>query len=146
MAGMTPEQITLVDESLASLRARMGTVAADFYRRLFAAEPSLEALFTGDPALQRRTFARELEVVVSAIRDHEVFRSQAGALGARHRRYGVLAVDYGRARPALLAALATALGPGWNAAVEEAWCLAYNLTAEVMIAASDDHRGAARSP
>jgi hemoglobin-like flavoprotein len=146
MAAMTPEQITLVDETLASLRARMADVATDFYRRLFAAEPSLEALFTGDPARQRRIFARELEVVVSSIRDHEAFRSHAAALGARHRRYGVHAVDYGRARPALLAALASALGPGWNATVEEAWCLAYNLTAEVMIGASDDHRGAARSP
>jgi hemoglobin-like flavoprotein len=146
IAGMTPEQITLVDDTSASLREHMATVAADFYRRLFAAEPSLEALFGGDPAQQRHTFARELGVIVSAIRDHEVFRSQAATLGERHRGYGVRAVDYGRARPALLAALATALGPAWTPAVEEAWGLAYNLTVEVMITESDDHHGATRSP
>jgi hemoglobin-like flavoprotein len=143
---MTPEQITLVDRTLASLRAHTGTVAADFYRQLFAAEPSFAALFSGDPAQQRQTFARELDAIVASIRDHEVFRSRAAALGARHRGYGVRAVDYSRARPALLAALATALGPAWTPAVEEAWGLAYNLTVEVMITESDDHRGVSRSP
>ena len=35
---------------------------------------------------------------------------------------------------ALMASLAAALGAGWTADVEEAWMLAYNLTAETMMA------------
>ena len=35
---------------------------------------------------------------------------------------------------ALLSTLAAALGPRWTAEVEEAWALAYNLTAETMMA------------
>ena len=35
---------------------------------------------------------------------------------------------------ALMASLAAALGAGWTAEVEEAWMLAYNLTAETMMA------------
>ena len=34
---------------------------------------------------------------------------------------------------ALLAALAQRSGDGWTAEVEEAWALAYNLTAETMM-------------
>src|SRR4051794_8763956 len=102
---MTPEQIALVEESLSSLRPQMPAIAADFYRRLFAAEPSLEALFGREPADQQRTFARELDAIMSSIRDHDAFRTEAESLGARHRRYGVHPIDYSRAGTHLLAAL-----------------------------------------
>ena len=39
---------------------------------------------------------------------------------------------------ALLRALAAQLGSGWTPAVESAWRRAYNLVAEIMIAASAD--------
>ena len=131
---MTPDQIALVEATLSSLDDDLPRVAADFYARLFEAEPALRPLFTGDADHQRRTFAREIAAIMSSIRDHGAFLAEAAALGARHRRYGVREVHYRRAEQPLLGALGTALGPQWTAEVEEAWRLAYHLAAEAMAA------------
>jgi hemoglobin-like flavoprotein len=134
---MSPEQITLVQTTLASLSAiQLDALAADFYVRLFAADPSLVALFGGDPTVQRAKFAGELAAIVHAIRRFDEFASEGAALGCRHRRYGVSAGHYLTAGVALLGALADALGPAWTPAAADAWRLAYHLTAEVMIAGS----------
>lgn len=131
---MTPEQIVLVDETLSAIRPDMARVAAGFYERLFSSDPSLRTLFTSDPEHQRRTFARELDAIMSSIRDHDRFIAEATALGARHRGYGVRDVHYGRAEAPLLGALAAALGSRWTADVEDAWRQAYHLTVEAMMA------------
>ena len=112
---MTPEQIALVERTLRAAAPVMDTVAADFYDRLFAADPALRELFSGDPAVQRAKFVAEL---------------QAG--------YGVRAAHYATVGSALLAAMGAALGEAWTEQVEQAWRLAYNLTAEVMIAGAAD--------
>jgi hemoglobin-like flavoprotein len=129
---VTPEQIALVDETLSAVRPDMASVATEFYERLFAADPSLRALFTSDPEHQRRTFARELDAIMSSIRDHDRFIAEATALGGRHRGYGVRDVHYEWAEAPLLGALASALGSRWTAAVEDAWRQAYHLTVEAM--------------
>jgi nitric oxide dioxygenase len=131
---MTPGQIALVDETLSSIRDDMDHVAADFYERLFAVDPSLRELFTSDPGHQRRVFARELDAIMSSIRDHDRFVAEAAELGARHRGYGVRDVHYGRAEAPLLGALASAIGRRWTPEVEEAWRQAYHLTVEAMMA------------
>jgi hemoglobin-like flavoprotein len=129
---MTPEEIALVEETLAAVRPDMGRVAAAFYDRLFAADPSLRELFTSDPEHQQRTFARELDAIMSSIRDHDRFVAEASELGARHRGYGVRDAHYGRAEEPLLGALAEALGPSWTPSVADAWRQAYHLTVEAM--------------
>ena len=91
-------------------------------------------MFTTDPALQRSRFATELATLVGSIQDLDTFCSSAEALGARHRGYGARAAHYRLMGTALMASLAAALGAGWTAEVEEAWMLAYNLTAETMMA------------
>jgi hemoglobin-like flavoprotein len=78
-------------------------------------------------------------VIVCAIRNCDVFIYDAGALGARHRTYGVRPHDYALAGPPLLDALASMLGVDWTADVEEAWLRAYNLTAEAMMAGAAAH-------
>ena len=134
---MSPEQITLVQTTLASLSAtQLDALAADFYVRLLGADPSLVALFGSDPAVQRAKFADELAAIVNAIRRFDEFATEGSALGCRHRRYGVAAGHYRTAGVALLDALADALGPAWTPAAADAWRLAYHLTAEVMIAGS----------
>ena len=97
-------------------------------------------MFTSDPAVQRARFAAELEAVVGSIQELDTFCTSAHAFGARHRDYGVRAAHYRLMGEALLATLAAALGPRWTTEVEEAWTLAYNLTAETMMT------GALRAP
>jgi nitric oxide dioxygenase len=135
---MTPDQIVLVEDTLASLD--VDALAGDFYRRALADDEALSAMFTSDPAVQRVRFAAELTQIVRSIRTLDTFASTTLALGARHARYGVRAAHYGVMGAALLAALAAALGDAWTDEVEEAWTLAYNLTAETMM------MGAAEQP
>ena len=136
MAPVTPEQIAAVEATLEDDRLDLDAVAADFYRRLFGADPAAAALFTGDPGEQRQKFAAELAAVGRAIHRHQDFLAEAAALGARHRGYGVDAGAYRRAGPPLLEALGAALGDRWTPEVAEAWRLAYHLTVEAMTAAS----------
>ena len=135
---MTPDQIVLVEETLASLD--LDALAGDFYRRALAHDEALSAMFTADPAVQRVRFGAELSEIVCSIRSLDTFASTAVALGARHCEYGVRAAHYRIMGAALLSALAAALGDAWTGKVEEAWTLAYNLTAETMM------MGAAENP
>ena len=137
---MTPEQIGLVESTLAALD--LDALAADFYERAFREDPSLAAMFTTDPAVQRDRFAAELTEIVRSIHSLDTFATRTGALGARHHGYGVRAAHYRLMGGALLAALAAALGSAWTPDAEAAWTLAYNLTAESMMAGAL----AARSP
>ena len=131
---MTPEQIAVVETTSAALD--LTDVAADFYRRAFEGDPAVAAMFTTDPAVQRERFATELALIVAAIRRYDDFVAAAGALGARHRTYGVRAVHFRLMGEALIGALSAALGDQWNAEVEQAWRLAYNLIAETMMTGS----------
>ena len=129
---MTPRQIGLVTETNGSLD--LDLLAADVYRRVFDTCPQLATMFTTDPAVQRTRFATELATLVESIRDLDTFCASAEALGARHRGYGARAAHYRLMGTALMASLAAALDVRWTAEVEEAWKLAYNLTAETMMA------------
>jgi hemoglobin-like flavoprotein len=133
----SPGQITLVEETLAAID--LDAVAADFYRRANETDPSLAAMFTTDPAVQRARFARELSEIVRTIRTLDQFEPAVRALGVRHRSYGVRVGHYRTMAAALLEALGAALGPAWTADAAEAWALAYNLTAETMLSGAMDH-------
>jgi hemoglobin-like flavoprotein len=128
---VTPEQIALVERTVATLDLRV--VATDFYRRLFAADPAVAAMFTTDPAVQAERFGTELTEIVTSIRSLDSFDARVRALGARHRGYGVRAGHYKVMGEALLAALGAALGPAWSDELAEAWALAYALVAETML-------------
>ena len=128
---MTPDQIALVEQTVATVD--LDALAADFYRHAFAADPALSAMFTTDAAVQRARFAAELNEIVLSIRSLDAFVARTRELGARHRGYGVRAGHYRLMGASLLAALAGQLGDQWTPALEEAWTLAYNLTAETMM-------------
>jgi hemoglobin-like flavoprotein len=127
---MSPEQIVLVEETLAAVDMR--DLTHDFYRRLFDLEPALAAMFTTDPPVQEARFAAELSEIVASIRSLDSFAARVQALGARHRTYGVRAAHYRIMGRALLAALAAARGPAWTPEAAEAWAVAYDLVAETM--------------
>ena len=84
---MTPEQIELVRSSYASLRARAPARAAEFYRRLFATEPSAEPLFTSGPDVMPEKFANELDAIVQAIVSFDAFTARVSDLASRHATY-----------------------------------------------------------
>ncbi len=138
MAPMTPSQVAMVSSTVQDVD--LDALVADFYRRAFAADPEVAAMFTSDPEIQRQRFALELQTIVGSIADLDEFCSAAAALGARHRGYGVRARHYRTMGDALLASLAAGLGDGWTPAVEEAWTLAYSLISESMLAGALEGR------
>jgi hemoglobin-like flavoprotein len=132
---MTPEQLALVRTSYATLGSDATAMADEFYARLFAADPSARALFTDGPDVMAVKFAAELEALVDAISSFPDFAPRVRDLGLRHAGYHVQTRHYGAAREALIGALANHLGDDWTPDVEEAWRRAYNLVAEMMMAA-----------
>jgi len=133
---MTPEQLQLVQSSFAELGDAAPAMAVDFYRRLFAADPSAEALFTAGPDVMSVKFAAELDAIVEAISSFDTFAPRVRELATRHVGYGVQTRHYQAVGEALLGALAAHLAPDWDDALEAAWRRAYNLVAEVMMAAA----------
>jgi nitric oxide dioxygenase len=133
---MTPQQLELVRSSYASLGDGATVMAAEFYRRLFAADPSAEALFTTGPDVMAVKFSDELAAIVEAITDFDAFAARVGDLAARHVGYGVQTRHYHSVGEALLGALAVQFGPRWGDELEAAWRRAYNLVAEVMMASA----------
>ena len=132
---MTPEQIDIVEGTMAAIEPQLDALSADFYARLFALDPTLRALFTADPEQQREKFSAELAGIASVLRRHGDFLAETTALGRRHVDYGIRPTHYRTAGTALLDALADALGTSWTPEAERSWRLAYNLTAEAMMAA-----------
>jgi hemoglobin-like flavoprotein len=132
---MTPEQLALVRTSYASLGSDATAMADEFYARLFAADPSARELFTDGPDVMAVKFAAELEALVEAISSFPDFAPRVRDLGIRHAAYRVQTRHYSAAREALIGALANHLGDDWTPDVEAAWRRAYNLVAEMMMAA-----------
>jgi len=137
---MTPEQIAMVESTLAWARADMVEIAAEFYDRLFESEPELRSMFSVEPSEQQRLFAEHLDTIAGGIRNYDTFVDETAELGRRHRTYGVEPRHYALAGPPLLAAIASALGPAWTCEVETAWLLAYNLIVEAMMAGAAEEQ------
>jgi hemoglobin-like flavoprotein len=137
---MTPEQLAMVQESYATLGSDATKMAIDFYRRLFTADPSASELFTEGPDVMAVKFSAELAALVEAISSFPEFAPRVRDLGSRHAEYGVQTRHYQAACDALMGALADHLAPQWNADLEAAWRRAYNLVAELMMAAADAGR------
>ena len=135
---MTPEQLEQVRSSYARLGDGGTTMAAEFYRRLFAADPSARDLFVEAPDVMAVKFAAELEAIVQAITAYDVFAPRVADLATRHRHYGVQTHHFRSVGDALLGALAEQLSDIWTVELEAAWRRAYNLVAEMMMATAAD--------
>ena len=132
---MTPEQLDLVRTSYAALGEARTAMAADFYRRLFEADPSTKALFSKGPDVMAEMFSTELESIVDAISSFDVVAPRLYDLATRHAGYGVQVRHFRLVGNALIAALAAALAPDWDDELEAAWRRAFDLVAEVMMGA-----------
>lgn len=129
---MTPEQITLVTQSVERVRLRAAELSSRFYERFFATDPEVRAMFPDDMAAQERKFVASLDAIVAAIPDFAAFTDRAGTLGRLHVGHRVTARQYADAGTALLACLSEA-DPAWDDELAAAWTAAYDLVAESMM-------------
>ena len=64
---MTPDQVTLVQESFAKVAPISDTAAVLFYDRLFEVAPSVKSMFPADMTEQRKKLMATLAFVVNGL-------------------------------------------------------------------------------
>jgi hemoglobin-like flavoprotein len=135
---LTVTQKTLVQESFASIAPIADDAAVLFYRRLFEIDPSLQGMFRGDMAEQRKKLMQMLTAAVKGLDRLEQLVPVVQDLGRRHAAYGVLDAHYDTVGAALLWTLEMGLGAGFTPETREAWAAVYGLLATTMKEAARD--------
>src|SRR6201992_519413 len=135
---MTPDQVTLVQESFAKVAPISETAAVLFYDRLFEIAPQVKAMFPADMTEQRRKLMATLAAVVNGLGNLNSILPAASALAKRHVSYGAKAEHYPVVGAALLWTLEKGLGDGWTPQIAEAWSAAYGTLSGYMISEAYD--------
>jgi hemoglobin-like flavoprotein len=136
---MTPEQVALVQQSWQRVVPIKDEAAQLFYRRLFELNPSLQVLFKGDMAEQRRKLMAILGTAVGSLQRLEALVPNLRELGRKHIGYGVKPQDYETVGAALLWTLEQGLGSEFTPATRAAWTETYTVVAATMQSGSTQH-------
>lgn len=129
---MTPEQISLVQESYRTIAPIKEAVGSLFYERLFTLDPDLKKLFRRDMGDQSRELLNMIGQVVDGLDNPDEVLPVARRLGARHAGYGVEPEHYDTVGEALLWTLALILGDELDDETRQAWTAAYGLLSAAM--------------
>lgn len=133
---MTPYQIQLVRTSFAQVEPIAAQAATIFYNNLFAADPSLRALFRGDMAAQGERLMTMIGAAVGLLERPHALLPVLRSLGARHAGYGVRDAHYATVGGALLLTLEQGLGDAFTTEVREAWTVLYGIVSRTMMEAA----------
>jgi hemoglobin-like flavoprotein len=142
---MTPAQIQRIRKSFATAILKLDEVSAAFCQRLLRLDPSLGALFGGDPVAQRIKVGAALAGLVGSLGQLDRIRPQLQALGRERARQGVDAEDYAKIGDALIGALEQALGDAFDGETRRAWISAYGVVAWTMMGGAQQDRIAAQA-
>lgn len=127
-------QVDLLEESFDVIAPHGEELVAVFYRRLFATDPNLQALFTRtDMARQRSMLLAALVLVRKSLRDLPTLVPALVSMGARHQGYGVRPEYYTTVGTVLLAAMGEIGGAQWRDEYTEAWASAYAVVQATML-------------
>jgi methyl-accepting chemotaxis protein len=126
------------------LRSSFDLIASDkdqfaeaFYQRLFEKYPQTRSFFANtDMAVQARTLAATLTLVVAGVERGDNLTPTLQSLGARHKTYGVLPEHYPIVGEILIETFQNRLGSQWTPAFQNAWLQAFSTIAQVMSAES----------
>jgi hemoglobin-like flavoprotein len=143
---MTPEQVTLLQESFAKVAPIADQAAIMFYDRLFEVAPQVETMFPADMTEQRRKLMATLAFAVNGLANLQSVLPAASALAKRHIAYGAKPEHYPVVGAALLWTLEKGLGDAWTAETAEAWAAAYGALSSLMIEQSYGRPHAAERP
>ena len=129
---MTPQQISLIQTSWASVVPIQDTAAGLFYQRLFVLDPSVRPMFKGDMQEQGRKLMKMLGTVVNSLTRLDELVPVAQDMARRHVGYGVQPAHYDTVGAALLWTLEQGLGSAFSDDTRDAWATAYGTLAGVM--------------
>jgi nitric oxide dioxygenase len=130
---MTPNQVTLVQTSFASVVPIAGVAADLFYDRLFETAPEVRRMFPSDLAEQKKKLMTMLGTAVAGLSKPDALLPVVRALGARHAGYGVTAEHFAPVGAALIWTLEKGLGEAFTAEVKAAWIEVYGVLSQTMI-------------
>ncbi|HMK81393.1 MAG TPA: globin family protein [Xanthobacteraceae bacterium] len=130
---MTPEQVKLVQASLAKVAPISDKAAELFYGRLFEIAPQVRAMFPAELSEQRKKLMTTLAIVVNGLGDLPAILPAASALAKRHVGYGAEPAHHPVVGEALLWTLEKGLGDAWTPPVAAAWKQAYATLSRFMI-------------
>lgn len=129
---MTPEQVTMVQESFKKVVPIAGTAADLFYGRLFEIAPEVRPLFPEDLREQKKKLIGMLATAVTNLHQVDKIIPAVEDLGRRHVAYGVTANQYEPVGAALLWTLEKGLGDEFTPPLKAAWTETYMTLAGVM--------------
>lgn len=135
---MTPEQVSMVQDSFKKVVPIADTAADLFYDRLFAIAPDVRPMFPVDLREQKKKLITMLATAVTNLHQVEAILPAVQSLGQRHVAYGVTAQHYEPVGAALLWTLEQGLGPDFTPPLKAAWTEAYTTLAGAMTAAAHD--------
>ena len=135
---MTSAQKRLVQDTFATIAPIADDAAVLFYRRLFELDPSLQRMFRGDMAEQRKRLMQMIAVAVKGLDRLDQLVPAVQDLGRRPAGYGVEDRHYETVGAALLWTLEKGLGDAFTAEVREAWTTVYGILATTMKEAAHD--------
>ncbi len=140
---MTPEQVTMVQDSFAKVKPIADDAAKMFYAKLFELDADLKTLFNGDMEEQGRKLMGMINTVVNGLSNLESIVPAVQNLGKRHAGYGVEDSHYDTVAAALLDTLGKGLGDEFTEEVKGAWVSAYTILADTMKAAANEEETSA---
>ncbi len=135
---MTPEQITLVQQSWEKVLPISDKAAELFYGKLFEMDPKVQALFKGDMKEQGDKLMKMITIAVNGLTKLDDIVPAVQKLGKRHVDYGVKDDDYDTVGAALLWTLEQGLGDAWTNELKAAWVATYTTLATTMKAAANE--------
>jgi NAD(P)H-flavin reductase/hemoglobin-like flavoprotein len=115
-----------------------------FYGQLFAMDAEIRAMFPAAMDVQRKRFFDALTRIVAGQDNRDGLNGYLAELGRAHRKFGVRERHYEVFRRALLATLHRFAAHRWNEAAQQAWEMAFDHAAAVMMEAA--RRDAEASP
>lgn len=133
---MNQQTILLLQESWKKVELIATQAAELFYQNLFAADPSLRALFKGDMNVQGKKLMQMIGLAMNNLNHPETLVPALQSLAKRHIGYGVQESHYAAVGAALLKTLGQGLGEDFTPSVKDAWTDAYRFMADTMIAAT----------
>jgi hemoglobin-like flavoprotein len=134
--SLTAEQKQLVQASFPKVALNAEAVAAAFYARLFADDPSVQPLFKGDMQQQGVKLMQMIATAVASLDRLDDIVPAVQALGQRHVNYGVQKEHYALVGGALLATLQDKLGDEFTPELKDAWTQVYTVLANTATAAA----------
>lgn len=133
---MTPDQVTLVQESFKKVVPIADKAADLFYDRLFTIAPDVRSLFPADLSEQKKKLMQVLATAVTNLHQVEKVLPVVEELGRKHVAYGVTERHYEPVGAALLWTLEQGLGSDFSPLVKAAWTETYTTVAGVMTKAA----------